>query len=50
MLISLGIGIIISAILMNISYSVRMNFQIENEARKLGMIYPSESKVLNTEP
>ncbi len=48
--ISIGIGIIVSAILMNISYSIKLNYLVEQEARKLGMVYPSEIKVLNTEP
>jgi hypothetical protein len=44
--ISIGIGIIISALLMALSYSIRIDYMVEQEARKLGMIYPSEEKVL----
>ena len=47
--ISIGIGIIISAILMNTIYTVKLNSLVEQEARKLGMIYPSEIKVLDIE-
>jgi hypothetical protein len=46
----LGIGIIISAILMNMAYATKLNISIEREARKLGMIYPIETKVLEEEP
>ena len=45
-LIPLGIGIIISAVLMNMAYSAKLNLNIEKEARKLGMVYPAEKKVL----
>jgi hypothetical protein len=48
-LIPLGIGIIISALLMNMAYSTRLNLNIEKEARKLGMNYPTETKVLEPE-
>lgn len=34
---------------MNMSYSIKSASNIESEARKLGMIYPSEIKVLNSE-
>ena len=48
-LIPLGVGLIISALLMNLSYSTLFKSRVEREARKLGMIYPYENKVLNTE-
>ena len=35
---------------MNISYSIKLDYLIEQEARKLGMAYPSEIKVLDNEP
>jgi hypothetical protein len=35
---------------MNIGNSTRIDVNVEGEARKLGMIYPSEAKVLPTEP
>lgn len=35
---------------MNIGYATKINFNVEEEARKLGMIYPSEAKVIPTEP
>jgi hypothetical protein len=34
---------------MNWSYQVKINANIEQEARRLGMVYPSEVKVLDTE-
>lgn len=40
----------VSAILMNMSLSLKTKVNIEEEARKLGMIYPSEAKVVITEP
>jgi len=49
-LIPLGIGILIAAILMNLSYAVKMQFNVEKEARKLGMVYPTEIKAINVEP
>lgn len=38
---------IIAAILMNLSYSHKLKYNIEKEARKLGMKYPSEIKVMD---
>jgi len=35
---------------MNIGYNAKTNLNVELEARKLGMIYPSEAKVINPEP
>lgn len=49
-LVPLGIGIIISAILMNISFTSKFRRDIETEARKLGMVYPSEINTVNTKP
>jgi len=49
-LITLGIGILISALLMNLSYATKMQFNVEKEARKLGMIYPTETKAINVKP
>lgn len=49
-LIPLGVGILISAILMNLSYATKMHFNVESEARKLGMVYPNEIKVINDKP
>lgn len=43
-------GILIAAMLMNIGYSTKDKLNVEIEARKLGMIYPSEAKVINREP
>ncbi|MDY0235481.1 MAG: hypothetical protein RBR71_05605 [Gudongella sp.] len=34
---------------MNMAYSTKLNVNIESEARKLGMIYPTETKVLEQE-
>lgn len=34
---------------MNSGYSITNSHRIETEARKLGMIYPSEIKVLSTD-
>jgi len=48
-LISLGAGIIISAILMNSAYMAGLNFKIEEKARAMGMVYPEEVKVLGGE-
>lgn len=45
--IALGLGILMGTILMNISYKAKTQFNVETEARKLGMIYPSEVKVLD---
>lgn len=33
---------------MNLSYSNKTLYYVETEARKLGMVYPSEIKVINT--
>lgn len=46
MLVPLGIGIIVSAIIMNISYAAKVNINVEKKARALGMIYPYELKVM----
>lgn len=48
-MIPLGIGIIISAIFMNMAYSSKLSLNIEKQARELGMIYPTETKVLEIE-
>jgi len=32
---------------MNLSYSTSSRFRIEAQARKMGMVYPSEIKVIN---
>ena len=34
---------------MNMGYSAKLSLNIEKEARKLGMIYPTETKVLEIE-
>jgi len=44
-LISLGTGIIIGAILMNITYMAGVNLKIEDKARAMGMVYPDEISV-----
>ena len=49
-LVPLGIGIIISAILMNISSISKFRKDVEAEARKLGMVYPIEINTVNTNP
>lgn len=41
----MGIGILISAILMNISYKSQLKFNIETKAREMGMVYPEELKI-----
>ena len=46
-LISLGVGLLISAILMNISFGNKLSGDVETEARKLGMVYPSEIKTVD---
>lgn len=35
--------------MMNMSYSAKLSISLEREARKLGMIYPNETKVLEEE-
>ena len=45
-LISLGVGILISAILMNISLRNKFSTDVETEARKLGMVYPAEIRTI----
>lgn len=45
-MIPFGIGILVATILMNISYSTKVDFDIETKARKMGMIYPSEIKAI----
>lgn len=42
-------GIIIAAVLMNLSYSVKAKFKVEEEARKMGMIYPTEIRAIDLE-
>lgn len=49
MLIAFGAGIIVAALLMQMSYYSTLRFQVEREAKKMGMIYPTEQKVLNEE-
>jgi hypothetical protein len=44
------VGILISAILMNISYGRKYQSDVETEARKLGMVYPSEIKTIEIKP
>lgn len=34
---------------MNMAYSAKLSLYVEKEARKLGMIYPNETKVLETQ-
>ncbi len=38
---------IISAVLMNMSYSINSRFRVEAQARKMGMIYPSEARAMD---
>ncbi len=47
MFLPFGIGLIISAILMNISYRATINLNVEKKARALGMIYPHELRVMD---
>lgn len=47
-LIGIGIGIIIGVLLINLTvlnFSISAN--VEKEARKMGMVYPSEIKILD---
>jgi hypothetical protein len=48
-LISLGTGILIGAIVMNITYMAGVNLRVEEKARALGMVYPDEIHVLSDE-
>ncbi|MFZ7131472.1 MAG: hypothetical protein ACOWWR_03865 [Eubacteriales bacterium] len=41
-----GVGITLAALLMQISYYTTLRLNVENEARKMGMVYPTEQKVL----
>jgi len=41
----LGAGILVGAILMNLSLSFSMNLSVEEKARDLGMVYPEEVRV-----
>lgn len=43
-------GILISAILMNISYGKKYQNDVETQARKLGMVYPAEMKTIEIKP
>ncbi|WP_312651426.1 hypothetical protein [Proteiniclasticum sp.] len=45
MLIALGSGILIGAVLMNLSGIMSVNGKIEEKARDLGMVYPEEIRV-----
>lgn len=45
MFIALGAGIILGAVLMNLSLAFSMNRSIEEKARNLGMVYPEEVRV-----
>ena len=47
MMVSLGIGIIIAAILMQFYTYYTLRWNVESEAKKLGMVYPTEDKVLD---
>lgn len=47
---AIGMGMLISAILMNMSYSKKFQRDVEVEARKLGMVYPSEIKTIEVKP
>ncbi|HCW74034.1 MAG TPA: hypothetical protein DHM90_09845 [Clostridiaceae bacterium] len=44
-LIALGSGILIGAVLMNLSGVMSVNGKIEDKARDLGMVYPEEIRV-----
>ena len=48
-LISLGAGILIGAIAMNITFMAGINYKVEEKARALGMVYPDEIHVLSDE-
>lgn len=45
MLIALGCGIMMGAILMNLSFIMSVNGSVEEKARDLGMVYPEEVRV-----
>lgn len=49
MLVSLGAGILIGAIVMNITYMAGVNLRVEEKARAMGMVYPDEIHVLSNE-
>lgn len=49
MLISLGAGILIGAIAMNITFMAGINYKVEEKARALGMVYLDEIHVLSDE-
>ena len=41
---------ILSAILMNLVYGLGMERNVERLAREMGMVYPGEIRVLDSEP
>ncbi len=43
-------GIILSALLMNLVYGLGQERNVERIAREMGMVYPGEVRVLETEP
>ncbi len=42
---ALGVGLMIGALLMSISFQTKVNFNIEEKARARGMVFPEEIRV-----
>lgn len=42
---ALGVGLMIGALLMSISFQTKINFNIEEKARARGMVFPEEIRV-----
>lgn len=48
-MIAFGLGLLVASILMNFFGGSALDVDIETEARKKGMIYPDEARVIDKE-